>query len=230
MPVARLRLANPMTAEQEYLRPDLRANLLDTLRQDRRHEEGGLRLFELGKVFWPRPNDLPEEPEMLCGLLNGLRSEKSWLTAEQSLDFFDAKGVVETLMAKLGIAAGFEPGNDAGLHPVRQAAIVIGGQRVGALGEIHPRVAHAFEFAQPVYLFELNVAALVSPAPAIRMYQPMPRYPRTARDIDLVVDQLVGFHAPLPAIDQIDQQTAIAAAQWAICSSRVVGACSRPPT
>ncbi len=189
--VAPLRLANPMTAEQEYLRPNLRANLLDSLRQNRRYEEGGIRFFEMGKVFLARKNELPEEPEVLCGVLNGLRTEKSWLTAEEPFDFFDARGVVEAIFSQLGVEATFEPGNDAGLHPAKQAAIIVGGTRLGVVGELHPKVLDAFEITSPVYLFEIDVTALVPFTTARRMFQPVPRFPSTVRDIALVVDAQV---------------------------------------
>ena len=120
-----LRLANPMTADLEYLRPNLRANLLATLAANRRHEDGGIRLFELGKIYLPREKDLPAEPEVLCGILSGARVEKSWLGGDGSFDFYDAKGMVEGLLRHLGVAANFEQGNDEGLHPAKQAAIVI---------------------------------------------------------------------------------------------------------
>ncbi|MDZ4231133.1 MAG: phenylalanine--tRNA ligase subunit beta, partial [Dehalococcoidales bacterium] len=75
---ALLRLDNPMTAEQEYLRPDLRTNLLGALAANRRHEDGGIRLFEQGRVYLPRDGDLPDERETLCALLSGPAVEKWW--------------------------------------------------------------------------------------------------------------------------------------------------------
>ncbi|NIX57466.1 MAG: hypothetical protein GWN14_16455, partial [candidate division Zixibacteria bacterium] len=77
---------------QEYLRPNLRANLLAALSANRRYEDDSIRLFELGRVYLPQPRDLPNEPEMLCGILSGSRSEKSWHGEEELIDFFDAKG------------------------------------------------------------------------------------------------------------------------------------------
>ena len=82
-------VVNPMTADQEYLRPSLRANLLATLAANRRYDEGGIKLFEVGKVYVARGNDLPEEPEMLCGVMNGSRVERSWLGGEGAYDFYD---------------------------------------------------------------------------------------------------------------------------------------------
>ena len=183
-----LRVANPMTVDQEYLRPNLRANLLAALSVNRRHEEGGIRLFELGKVYLPRPRDLPDEPEKVCGILSGSRLEKSWQVEDDLLDFFDAKGVVEGLLSQLGVEASFEECSDESLHPNGQAAIVVAGNRLGVVGELHPRVAQAFEISEVVYLFEINLTALLPFTIGYRMFQPIPRFPAIVRDMALVVN------------------------------------------
>ena len=189
--LAPLRVASPMTAEQEYLRPSLRANLLAALEANRRHEAGGIRLFELGRVYLPRPKDLPSEPEMVCGLLSGPRFEESWHGDDAVVDFFDAKGVVEGLTSQFGVEASFEPGEDEGLHPSKQAAIVIDNNRLGVIGELHPKVAEAFELSGKVYLFEISLTALLPFTIGHRLFQPIPRFPAVVRDIALVVDSEV---------------------------------------
>jgi phenylalanyl-tRNA synthetase beta chain len=187
-----MRVANPMTADQEYLRPNLRANLLAVLSANRRHEERGIRLFELGKIYLPREKDLPAEPEVLCGLMSGNRIENSWLGGDGLFDFYDAKGVVEGLFSHLGVAINFEKGNDKGLHPARQASIVIQDNgvsvKLGTVGELHPKVADNFEIAAPVCLFEINVSILSPFTTVDKMFQPIPRFPSTIRDLALVVD------------------------------------------
>jgi len=183
-----LRMANPMTADQEYLRPNLRANLLAAFTANRRHEDGGIRLFELGKVYLPRHNDLPDEPEVLCGLLSGPRLEKSWQGRDELLDFYDAKGVVEGLLSQLGVDANFEEGRDESLCLGKQVAIVIAGNKLGVVGELHPKVLEAFEISEPVYLFEINLTALLPYTIGYKMFQPIPRFPAIVRDVALVVD------------------------------------------
>ncbi len=183
-----LRVANPMTLEQEYLRPTLRSNLLAALSANRRHGEGGIRLFELGRVYLPRHKDLPEEPEMVCGVASGLRGEKSWHGGEDNFDFYDAKGVVEGLLARLDVAATFTEGRDPSLHPLRQAAIAAGDIHLGALGEVHPKVALAFDIPETAYLFELNLAALLPLSLGHHMFQPISPFPTMVRDIALVLD------------------------------------------
>ena len=183
-----LRVANPMTADQEYLRPNLRANLLAALSANRRHEDGGIRLFELGRVYLPLPNDLPDEPEVLCGMLSGPRFEESWHGGDESLDFFDAKGIVEGLLSQLGVEASFEECSDESFYPGKQAAIVIAGSRLGVIGELHPKVLDAFETSGNVCLFEINLTALLPFTIGHKVFQPISRFPAIVRDIALVVD------------------------------------------
>jgi len=183
-----LRVTNPMTADQEYLRPNLRANLLTALSTNRRHEDGGIRLFELGKVYLPQPKDLPNEPEMLCGILSGPRLEKSWHGGDESIDFFDAKGVVEGLLNQLGMETSFGEYSDESLHPDKRAAIVIADNRLGIVGELHPKVLEAFDISGTACLFEINLTALLPFTIGHKMFQPISRFPAITRDIALVVD------------------------------------------
>ena len=184
-----LRMANPMTADQEYLRPNLRVNLLNALAGNLRHEEGGIRLFELGKVYLPQPKDLPQEPETLCAVLSGPGTEKSWQGESATMGFFDAKGVVEGLLSQLGLESSFARSSDEGLHSGKQAAIMVGEQRLGVVGELHPRVLAAYDIPQTASLFEVDLNALLPLATAHRMFQPIPRFPAIVRDIALVVDE-----------------------------------------
>ncbi|MHB8105530.1 MAG: phenylalanine--tRNA ligase subunit beta [Dehalococcoidales bacterium] len=185
-------IVNPMTADQEYLRPSLRPNLLATLGTNRRYEDGSIKLFEIGKIYIARTNDLPEEPEMLCGLMTGSRVEGSWLGGGDAYDFYDVKGAVEGLFNQLGIDLSFENSSDDGLHPARQAAIIIknNGKKVmlGVLGELHPKVADAFEIEGTVCLFEVSIKALLPYATGDKLYQPVPKFPSIVRDLALVVD------------------------------------------
>ncbi|MFC1912954.1 phenylalanine--tRNA ligase subunit beta [Chloroflexota bacterium] len=183
-----LRMANPMTVDQEYLRPNLRANLLASLSKNRKHDEESIRLFELGKVYLPHGDDLPDEPDALCGALSGPRLEKSWRGGDESFDFYSAKGVVESIFSRLGVSASFEEGEDESLHPHRQAAIIIDGGRLGVFGELHPKVAEAFEIPGVVYLFEIDLTALLPHATAYKMFRPVPRFPAILRDVALIVD------------------------------------------
>jgi len=183
-----LRLVNPMTTEQEYLRSSLRANLLTALSSNRRHEDGGIRLFELGKVYLPQPDDLPDEPDFLCGILSGTWPVKSWRSGGELPDFFEVKGIIEGLLDYLGIKATFRESSDRGLHSTKQAAIVAGSNELGIVGELHPEVLENFEISEPVYLFEINLPMLLPLTTGHGAFEPIPRFPSVVRDMALVLD------------------------------------------
>ena len=146
----------------------------------------------MSKVYIPKKNGLPDEPEMLCGVMNGSRAERSWLGEENNYDFYDVKGAAEGLFKQLGIEIGFEISSEENLHPARQAAITAtsDGKKasLGVIGEVHPKVADAFEIEGAVCLFEIDVAAVLPLAARIRMSKPIPRFPSMVRDMALVVD------------------------------------------
>jgi phenylalanyl-tRNA synthetase beta chain len=197
---APLHLANAMTADQEYLRTSLRGNLLSTLAANLRHEDGAIKLFELGRVYLSRDNDLPDEVELLCGLLVASGGEKSWNVSSEPIDFFTDKGVVESLLARLYIAGSFTESEDSGLRTGWQAAVIVNGDKIGVIGELHPTVAEAFEISRPVYLFEVSLAALLPHTVGGRPYQPITRFPAVVRDVALVVDSRISHQQVMDII------------------------------
>ena len=190
---ALLKVVNPMTKEQEYLRTNLRAHVLATLAANQKREEGGIRLFEIGTVFLPRGRGLPREKEMLSAVLSGPRAELSWHGNREPLDFFDAKGVVESVFQQLGMEARFEASDDESLFPTRAADVDVVGNKMGIVGEVHPKVARNFEVSGPVCLIEIDVETLFDKTSGSRRYQSVARFPAVIRDIALVIDENVAF-------------------------------------
>ena len=95
----------------------------------------------------------------------------------KNLDFFDAKGVVEGLIAETGFEPRFEKGQDAGLHPNKQADIYLEDKKIGVVGEVHPKVLLAFDIAEPVYLLEIDLKTLVPFIDCRKIYKPVPKFP-----------------------------------------------------
>jgi len=188
-----LKVANPMTKEQEYLRTSLRSGLLATLAHNQKFEQAGIRLFEIGKVFLPRGKDLPEEKEMLCAVLSGTRTELSWQADKDPLDFFDAKGVLENLLNQLGLKANFDIGDDEILFLGRGADIIVEDGKIGIVGDVHPRVVQAFELSGAACLIEVDLEKLLTEITGIKEYKPIPRFPSVTRDIALVIDEQVSY-------------------------------------
>ncbi|MBI4331599.1 MAG: phenylalanine--tRNA ligase subunit beta [Chloroflexi bacterium] len=187
-----LRVVNPLSKEQEYLRLTLRSGLLATLSANQRHQETGVRIFEVGRVFLPREKDLPEERDIVAGAFCGPRTELSWHGKGEVMDFYDAKGAVENLFRGLGSEAEFVEGEDPGLLKGRTAAVKINGMTAGVLGELNPAISQNFDICGPVSLFEIELAALLPGfAARARNYRTQPKFPGATRDLAIVVDAAV---------------------------------------
>ena len=194
-----LRLANPMSGELERLRPTLRSSILSTLAANQRHSRDGIRLFEVGRVYIPRPPDmllerpadLPLERETLVGVVTGPRSPEGWLGGDEQMDFFDAKGILEALLSRVRLQCSFEPAEDSVFLPGRCAAIVAGDSTLGVVGEVHTQILERFEIdATPVALFELDLMALLRALSLeTSQYRSIPRYPGAYRDLAVVLDR-----------------------------------------
>jgi phenylalanyl-tRNA synthetase beta chain len=195
-------LRNPISAEMAVMRTSVVPSLLRTAAHNRRQGRDSARLYEVATAFWPRTGverDPPAvERPVVAGVLTGRRSPVSWAASGEPSDFHDLKGAVEGILAVLGAAATFEQAGRAvpWLHP-RAAALVraADGSRLGALGEIHPRVAQAFDLPRGVLAFELDEAALLAAARLVPGYRPIPRLPAVLRDLAVVVEEPVAAAA-----------------------------------
>ncbi len=190
-----LKVTNPMSGGLEYLRTSLRNGVLETLESNRRVSQGeGIRIFELGRIYLAteeaQERDLPEEKETLVGVLSGPRFPSSWQATGGDMDFFDAKGVLESLFAHLGVAVEYEPHRDPVLHPGKTARLVSGGTAIGTVGEVHPSVLERFDLEDsPAVLFEIDLESLGRVVPESgRRYRNSGRFPESYRDMALIVD------------------------------------------
>jgi phenylalanyl-tRNA synthetase beta chain len=192
-----IRVQNPVSAERAHLRRRLLADGLNTVRNNLRFGRRAA-IFEIGAVFLPRAGEaLPDEPARLCALLSGPRQPASWLDGDHGagFDFFDVKGLVETLLERLEVRdVSWDYGADAAYHPGRSAVLKVGGAPVGQLGELHPRVAVAFGLpAQPVCAAELELPALLHQWREDRQMAPLSSHPPVYEDLAFVVEE------PVPA-------------------------------
>lgn len=194
-PDAPLSIANPMSAELSHMRTTLRSGVLQTLAFNRRMSRGeGLRLFEIGPVYLPKEEakerDLPDEREMLVGVLSGPRSGASWLVPEGDMDFFDAKGVLESVFTQTGLSEEYRADDDPILLSGKTARVFCGNKAVGTIGEVHPRVLARFDLDDAgVTLFEIDLEAVYAAAGGVSVqYAPISRYPEAEQDIAILVD------------------------------------------
>jgi phenylalanyl-tRNA synthetase beta chain len=191
-PNAYLQLLNPLSSAQDMLRQTLLPSLFRTARENLRFLDR-VAIFEIGRVYRPvEGQELPEEPRRLAIAMTGPREGRSWLEGQDRsfIDFFDLKGVVESLVARLRLDGAFKPDEHDGFHPGRCARVIVNGEDVGVMGEVHPLVREAFGLPeQTICALEFDLDALLAPWGAPREMIPLSTHPPVYEDLALVVDE-----------------------------------------
>ena len=167
-------LRNPMSSEQSQLRTTLLGSLLDAARHNAARGMPQVRLWEYGATYHAAAahsehhSKLPDEQQAIAVLLTGPARPRSWRGGDPpEVDVFAAKGVLAAMLGALRIGFELEPASVPFLHPARAAGIVIGGERLGWLGEIHPDVAARWDLdnAGRVAAFELDLGRALDSLP-----------------------------------------------------------------
>ncbi len=187
-------LKNPLTEEQEIMRTTLIPNMLQVLQYNFNRQSYDLFLFERGAVFTPSSEQetLPREKEMLTLAITGKSHPEHWQHPGGPVDFFYLKGILETLLARLGIEkAHWEKAEVPFLHPSRGAKLFVEDQELGLLGALHPQLVDHFELKQEVYFAEIPVEPLCEFASLSPSFEALPRYPAILRDAAFVVPESV---------------------------------------
>lgn len=182
-------LANPLFAEYSALRTELLPGLIDAFRYNLEQANGPLSGFEIGRVFWRDENGL-QEADAIAGILGGDPTQGRWVRGgrEQSLTWYEAKGVLESFFQRLGLAVEYQPScQDARLHPGRTASLWLQGQRLGTFGQLHPQLRQEMDLPDAVYVFELDLELILTTLEQAEsgqtLFQPYSTYPASDRDL-----------------------------------------------
>jgi len=189
-----LNVLNPLAEDQSVMRTSLIPGLLETMRRNISQQVRTLKVFEIGKTFISRgQDDLPEEKEMLAGLWTGSRYDLSWHSQDTACDFYDIKGIAESLAESLKISGlrftAVSPHDCAYTKPGASARIFAGNETLGLTGEIHQRCIEQFDLRQNAFIFEMDMNVLGSLIPDVKQSRSVPRYPFVPRDITLIVEK-----------------------------------------
>lgn len=188
-----VRIANPITPDKNVLRRSLIASVLDTLEKNIRYSEA-FSFFEIGPIFEPVKNDLPNEPRKLAIVMTGLREATAWDVKESSkMDFYDLKGRLELMLSGLRLTDISYTAADSysHLHPGKAAEVKAGGKIIGVFGELHPLVKDQYELGDsPVLVaeFDLDLMRSLEPTYGIKT---IPDTPPIYEDIAVIVDETV---------------------------------------
>ena len=187
-----IRVRNPLREEEAYLRTTLLANLLKAVQYNVSHGIDDVALFEVGRVFLnaPDPDDsrVPHQPVHLAFVATGGVGPTGLQGAESAADVFAAAGTIRALFSALGLTGEIRQTAVAGYHPGRSGEVLLDGEPVGVIGELHPGVARAFGLSERVIAAELELSALLEDR-GLWQLDPPSTYPRVEFDLAFVVDE-----------------------------------------
>lgn len=190
-PVAEpMKLDFPMSSDHVATRMSIISGLLIDIAYNVARNVNNVALYEEGRVFIPRGGERPEEQEHVAGAITGQLLNNSWHITDQPVDFFQVKGMVERYLHNMGIAGKIEYVADHSreeMHPGRTANILIDGELVGFVGQVHPQTAKEYKVPE-TYVFELNLEQLMKAKKIENEYTPISKFPTITRDIALLVD------------------------------------------
>ena len=199
-----IRVLNPIAAHLAVMRSSLLGSLVQVLRHNLSRKATRVRVFELGRVARRdasvQDGDATvagiDQPMRVAGLAYGPVLPVQWGSRERAVDFFDLKGDVQALLAPhLPV---FEPIDHPALHPGRSARVLLGGQPIGVIGELHPRWRQSHELPQAPLLFELDLAAVQ--ARPIPVAHAIARHQGAWRDLALAVPERATHDALIGAL------------------------------
>ena len=197
-------LANAIAPERRVLRRSLLASVLEAAEKNARAES--VAVFEIGSIFEPVKNDLPNEPRKLAIVMTGARIATAWDVKDSpAQDFFDVKGRIELLLSGLRYKDVSYAATDSVnyLHPGKAAEIKVNGKTVGVFGELHPLTKEKYEFSdKPVVVAEFDLESLRNSAPSYGI-TPVADVPPVLEDIAVIVDESV----PAARIESLIRQT-----------------------
>ncbi len=200
-----VQIINPLSSEMGVLRHTLIPGLLRSVAHNQSRGVSNVHLYETGAIFeGVEGQPQPKEPNRLACVLTGAWCDEAWNQDTRAIDFFDAKGIIETLIRELAIAKlrfkAIEEDDAPWLQPGAAARVLCGKRKIGWLGVIHPEVCAAFEVAPPVIAFELDMEVLIVLARLCRPYEDIPQFPAVDMDMAIVVDESVSCQEILDAI------------------------------
>lgn len=200
-----VKLALPMTEDHKYLRLSLLPEILRAATYNEARSNFNLTLFELGSVFLSDEETLTKQPHeqlRLSGAIAGIWEESRWQQDSKKADFYVAKGIVEGLFAYLDLKPEFRPASINQMHPGRTAEVLLDGDTIGFVGQLHPQYAKQLDLDE-TYVFDLNMEQLIAAYEEKPAFAKIPKFPSVSRDIAFILDKEAEAGSILETIAEI---------------------------
>jgi phenylalanyl-tRNA synthetase beta chain len=187
--LSNIELRNPLSEDMSSLTTTLTYNLLSVAGWNKNRKEQDIRIFELGKVYLGRKDQMPQERLHLGLAISGKREPIHWGIKESEVDLYDLKGVLESLADDFGLPFRLEPQKSQLLRSDSSFEIQIDGKKIGLGGEVAEGILELFEIKDKVFIAELDFEKLLICIPQKKAFTSLPKFPPVDRDIAIVVDE-----------------------------------------
>jgi len=184
-------LKNPIASRMSVMRSSLIGGLVDCVIFNVSHRQQRVRVFEIGRCFAGGSGGSDQQPMRVGGIAYGTAVSEQWGTPAREVDYYDVKGDVETLLAPR--QAVFDAAPHPALHPGKSARIVLNGQPVGWIGQLHPRWQQKYDLPSAPVLFELDFEPVAGAG--VPAYKEISKFPPVRRDFAMVFDEAVSFQS-----------------------------------
>ena len=201
-------LKNPLSSDMNVLRPSLLPGLLDALRHNISRKNNDLAIFEVGRVFSQAGSQVREERRLGIAL-TGKRLATFWTGSERDAKFdaYDLKGALEEYFEQFGLRGlTFVRRAESTAFFLESAAIQLGKNVIGELGQLTPRLAKQYDLRDAALLAELNLDLVLTRRVSTKAFKPLPAFPPIRRDIAMLVDETMSHESVLTAIKQTKPQ------------------------
>ncbi|MBA2369153.1 MAG: phenylalanine--tRNA ligase subunit beta [Candidatus Protochlamydia sp.] len=199
-PESIIKVLNPTSIEQSVLRTSLLPGLLQTVKYNIDHQNDQIGCFEVGKIHF-KANEHYEEQSVAGIILSGISRPKYWDGPSREYDFFDLKGIVENLLAELGIRQpSFKNLNLNTLHSGRQASVFVNEIEIGSFGEVHPAIQRRLDVSQRILFGEFNLHDLLQVSKRLDKITPIAIYPGSDRDWTITLSKNISYEQLIEAI------------------------------
>jgi phenylalanyl-tRNA synthetase beta chain len=183
-----VRIKNPLVEDQSVMRTTMVFGLLDAMKKNNNNGSLDLKMFEMGRVFINREEELPEEKNMLACLLTGVMSDNLWGN-KVNADFYDLKGCLENIFYDLKLTnCNYRSSiSEPFLHPGKSCGIYIGELLAGYMGQMHPDILERMDLRNCAYVFEINLDILANQVNNGIHYKEISKFPAVTRDVAFLI-------------------------------------------
>lgn len=190
-----VKIINPISDDLSVMRPALLPGILTTIQYNRNRNIDNLRIFEIGRIFRDQQNDIPLQPIHFAIALSGMRSPEFWNDKNSPVDFYDIKGLIESLCDKLNIRSLEFKEMSTDIHYFDKAMsseVLINGSNAGFFGKISANFALQFDIDNEVFYADFNLSEVFKRISLEKKYKTIAKYPYIEKDLALIFENNVG--------------------------------------